>query len=405
MPFIPGTPESLLARSDSKNPASTCRGVTSNGAPCRRSLAKSAQSSPMPSPRKGHGLSLSPAITPDAYCWQHKEQHGMSAPATPSGRHHTLQERTSVDTLVERLNLLEVEQKNEKKHKRKPVQQEQEKPQRIQRTQPSERRKPRPQKQSNLSLFCCIGDADEKKYAPRPVKSNQEGRTSSKLPSNTQTLRPPIHRDPLSITGEFLSLIPHTATPQTSALLLAELAKPVSVNDEEGYIYMFWLTPEDLPSEPALKAAPSLLAPPSQPRGQGGRRTSDVISSFATTVPNTTDKKTILLKIGRAANVQKRLNEWTRQCGYNVSLIRYYPYHPSTSAQEAQPRKVPNVHKVERLIHIELNAKRLQGKGKCDACGKEHREWFEVEAGREAVRAVDEVIRRWSDWAEGSAGR
>jgi hypothetical protein len=62
------------------------------------------------------------------------------------------------------------------------------------------------------------------------------------------------------------------------------------------------------------------------------------------------------------------------------------------------------VHKVERLIHIELNALRLQGEGKCSACGREHREWFEVEAGREAVRAVDEVIRRWVDWNERNAG-
>jgi len=100
-----------------------------------------------------------------------------------------------------------------------------------------------------------------------------------------------------------------------------------------------------------------------------------VLNSFATAAPNTADKKTILLKIGRAANVQRRLNQWTRQCGYNLSLIRYYPYHQSTLAQSANeasatPRKVPNVHKIERLIHIELNAKRLQGKGKCDACGK-----------------------------------
>lgn len=93
-----------------------------------------------------------------------------------------------------------------------------------------------------------------------------------------------------------------------------------------------------------------------------------------------------------------------------MSLILYYLYHPSTfsqAANEAQnlPRQVPNVHKVEGLIHIELNAKRLQGKGKCDACGKEDMEWFEVEASREALRAVDKVIRRWSDWAKGSAGR
>ena len=61
---------------------------------------------------------------------------------------------------------------------------------------------------------------------------------------------------------------------------------------------------------------------------------------------------------------------------------------------------MPNAHKVERLIHIELNGKRQQGNGKCGACGREHREWFEVEASRDGVKAVDEVIRKWVDWEE-----
>jgi hypothetical protein len=55
---------------------------------------------------------------------------------------------------------------------------------------------------------------------------------------------------------------------------------------------------------------------------------------------------------------------------------------------------------VERLIHLELNNKRAQGSGKCSACGREHREWFEVEATRDGVRTVDEVIKRWVGWGE-----
>lgn len=74
------------------------------------------------------------------------------------------------------------------------------------------------------------------------------------------------------------------------------------------------------------------------------------------------------------------------------------------AAGPSTPRKVPNVHKVERLIHIELAGQR-KGEGKCASCGREHREWFEVEAGRDAVRSVDEVIRRWADWNERTAGR
>jgi hypothetical protein len=107
------------------------------------------------------------------------------------------------------------------------------------------------------------------------------------------------------------------------------------------------------------------------------------------------------VKIGRASNVQRRLNEWSRQCGYNVSLIRYYPYQPSSpSKSEREPRTPPKLlhaHKVERLVHIELAAMRA-AREMCGVCGREHREWFEVEASREGVRRVDEVVRRWVEW-------
>ena len=61
-------------------------------------------------------------------------------------------------------------------------------------------------------------------------------------------------------------------------------------------------------------------------------------------------------------------------------------------------RKVPHAHRVERLIHLELAEQRVMKK--CDACGKDHREWFEVEASKKGVKAIDEVVRRWVDWAE-----
>lgn len=321
MPYIPHTPESLLARSDSKNPASTCRGLTSNGKPCRRSISRSSP-----------------------YCWQHKDQTPQIQP--------TIKERTSTDTLVDRLGILEISPRKQERKR--------------------ERQK---QKPSNLALFCCIGEASETRAA-RPA-------------------RPPINRDPPSRTKEFLSLIPKSTSPQITALLLTELAKPVSDSDDPGFIYIFWLTPETSPAP--TETAQSLLKPP-QSRPQPGRRTSEVISTFAN------EKKTILLKIGRAANVQRRLNQWTRQCGYNLSIVRYYPYQSasSTSVNEVlkSPRKVPNAHKVERLIHIELGGKRAQGSGKCGACNREHREWFEVEASRAGVKAVDEVVKRWVAWGE-----
>lgn len=64
-------------------------------------------------------------------------------------------------------------------------------------------------------------------------------------------------------------------------------------------------------------------------------------------------------------------------------------------------KKVPYVKRVERLIHLELAEQRVLKE--CEACGKEHREWFEVEASERGVRGVDECVRRWVGWAEKKA--
>ena len=122
------------------------------------------------------------------------------------------------------------------------------------------------------------------------------------------------------------------------------------------------------------------------------------------------------------------MKEWTRQCGYDLSLVRYYPHDSSLSAQpspapspsrpfhsypdRARPvsaggrgggdservRKVRHAHRVERLIHLELAECRV--KRDCATCGKEHREWFEIEATENGVKEVDEIIKRWVRWSD-----
>ncbi len=59
---------------------------------------------------------------------------------------------------------------------------------------------------------------------------------------------------------------------------------------------------------------------------------------------------------------------------------------------------MPCVKRVERLIHLELQDQQV--KRRCDVCGKEHREWFAVEASQAGIRGVDECVRRWVGWAE-----
>ena len=61
---------------------------------------------------------------------------------------------------------------------------------------------------------------------------------------------------------------------------------------------------------------------------------------------------------------------------------------------------MPHAMRVERMIHLELGAQRVIKQ--CEACGKSHKEWFEVEASREGIKKVDDVVKRWVEWAEGT---
>ncbi|CAK7274320.1 hypothetical protein SEPCBS57363_006104 [Sporothrix epigloea] len=463
MVFIANTPESLVARSDSKNPATTCRGITSGGRPCRRPISASAAGQNNFHDSKGGNLRVDDPRDELLYCWQHKEQASLSARSSPGLRNSVtpiLEERTSLDTLADRLNLLSVKTGRSEKHKTKNSGG-------VYSSRPpavssGEWTKPisQPQKPSTTSFCCCFIIPVEEaplppaRPKPRPLQSAHSASRPNAFPPGSvgSTSRKSAHaaakssrshtREPssgshsyrmhaearrelaggpgtpvASQTAHYLSLIPPTATPQTASTLMAELSKPISQTDEAGYIYMFWLTPEAQQGTPPADAARSLLAPPSSRSARSGqRRASEVVASFAgasgTSVNDQAKSNpgTLLLKIGRAKNVQRRLNEWKRQCGYNLSLLRYYPYIPSTgnSGFDAaggciSPRMMPHSHKVERLIHIELagGGLRVASGEKCEVCGKEHREWFQVEATREAVAAVDEVIRRWSDWDEG----
>ena len=482
MPFIPHTPESLLPRSDSKNPATTCKGITSTGRPCRRPLGASPQASPTPTRRSKNGVVA--VLQPDDddhdgaaafFCWQHQDQANTLANTDRDGRRADivpLQQRTSIDTLAERLGVLDVEEddsapyQNHKRHTR-PARKET-LPQKWQdmdgpllavhsEKQSARQRKKRKQRsrtESKLmpSLFCCVRPADrDSAPAPRVRKHHENGqpgfREKARLPASVplsdrpkpqtqryssqtatvaasgspmphrtsrpggtspSTSRPGFPRDRPSKTQDLLSLIPKSLTPQTTSVLLAELAKPISQHDDEGYIYMFWLT-DAAATAPDSGTASSLLADPA-PSTPNGRHKSDVLQAHAAQSRgsgNSSKNNTMLLKIGRASNVQRRMNEWTRQCGYNLSLIRFYPYmptsqsRPSTSAAMASPlapQKVLYTHKVERLIHLELAEQRV--KRSCESCGKEHREWFEVSSSREGVKKVDEVVRRWVGWSQ-----
>ena len=513
MPFIPHTPESLIPRSDSKNPATTCKGITDKGRPCRRALA---------SKTKYGVLAVAPVQTEDGqetdaaafFCWQHKGQaerlvqrsNDADQNADGTTKLVSLQTRTSLDTLYERLGVLEEEMVNKDSEKRSsqsktapykrpnrpPTWETVEGPimtvprKTLPQTQsstlatrPYSQRKHGKTRHSFLELFFCGVASEDEDYVEvvkhrrrkeqstnnvkPPAKAGSHSRRRESLPqsrttaarpanprlsdvqpgaiSKTDTARPIIQHQSSSHTSNLLSVIPQHLTPQTTSQLLTELSKPISSFDEEGYIYMFQLTsPESsgLPSTPS-KAAKLLTTEPS-PQSRSRRPSTGVrVSSDVSTSSNRLPSGKLLLKIGRASNVQRRMNEWTRQCNYALELVRWYPHLPSSSAstspnpspapsppfrnspttpshQRLSPKakkggrppdspfvkKIPHSHRVERLIHIELADKRIRRT--CEVCGKEHREWFEIEAGREGVRAVDEVVRRWMEWDEKVAG-
>lgn len=512
MAFTGRTPEALIPRSDSRNPATTCKGITKSGRPCRRPIdAKASQDD---------GVLAVVSVVSDEdseeeigaaayFCWQHKDQaESLAAQASsgPATHLYPLKERHSIDTLVERLGVLEVDESvpEIRKKRRDSGQRDHNRtsgprpPRRINRpptwdniegpliSVPSdvmvaEKRRtrppkpaPQPQKPSFWSSLCC-GSADDdhvevvrhkKRTSQGPVTSQYVPESSmQQTPQAPQRVQQPAHarrssgnaprpppsvqptssvpsRKPLgekaarplnkttradSETAQLLRYIPQTLSPQLTSTLLAELSKPISPHDDEGYIYIFWLTPDASGPAPS-SAASALLAPPTRP--DQGRRTSDVLRQYSVKQrPGTSRQRsgekslpdTIFLKIGRANNVHRRMNEWTRQCGYSLSLVRYYPYVPSTPSPTPSPqtsptnsrrqsyqnggrrvsegvRKVPHAHRVERLIHLELGAQRVMKN--CDACGKTHKEWFEVEASREGVKKVDDVVKRWVEWAE-----
>lgn len=510
MPHFPHTPERLLGRNDSKNPSTTCKGITASGRPCRRALA-----SPRPSPtggRKFNAAALNGVVAivqedgaiqeADFYCWQHKDQaeqrvenekrntaDGKSAKRRPTEL-FLLREQSSIDTLVQRLGIDAATENGANelrkgdaipKPPRKTHTNDFATPRRTQAPYaekynflPPARSKPK--KQGFWASLCCMGGGDdeyveivrhrkrvEQAQAPEMSTANPtEGRRPSPL-WTSQTTTAGLQSAPVSArrpvakptsqsahptrtlsspqTTQYLSLIPQRLSPQATSTLLAELVKPISPYDEEGYIYIFWLTPQSI-NTPTESTARSLLAPPNA-RPQYDRRVSDIMTEYSYDGTFDADdarpgaragkdrggSKTIMLKIGRANNVTRRMNEWQRQCGYALNLVRWYPYIPSSGTPSPGPspsrqspplypdlskpatprresdvvRKVPYVKRVERLIHLELASRQV--KRHCNACGKAHREWFEVEASQAGVKAVDEVVRRWVTWADTEADR
>ena len=86
-------------------------------------------------------------------------------------------------------------------------------------------------------------------------------------------------------------------------------------------------------------------------------------------------------KIGYSCDdVSIRLKKWQTQCKHSAQQLC------------CTLDKVPNVKRLERLVHAELNDYRVEEKC-CRGCRKSHREWFKVD-----LKLIKKSIRFWTDW-------
>lgn len=500
------TPESLLQglkRNDSKNPLTTCFGITASGRPCRRSLA--AAVTKLNEAEDEDEESSVVAVVEERefgseitafFCWQHKDQ--AASHHVGKARVMTLKTRNSLEDMLSSMGLEDDKQvkkalrdsKKARKASRRNSHRLQEPRETVATdcqfpTAPAEytsddelrqrnhrhrrdyqyrdyepRRRVRHKKQSFWStLFSCFDDdshGSAQSIPPRPhavpatrphhsqispdtaglrhdsLVHSQTNRPAAnkktcapsgrlnvyqdtqnaqhqhstapngnlQVPQNRPPLRethsqPVVHRKPLAdrpthknkrwlsaedpstskpadVVDAAREVIPKNASLSLASALMAEMAK-VSEDTRQGYIYIYWLA--DAKNALSDNAGGSLLSMPPSPR-----RNSNTSGQSS---------QSLLLKIGRTDNVHRRLNQWNLQCGYKPLLVTSHP-------RPEEGIMVKHLHRVERLIHTEL--KEMNVKVACATCGKEHREWFEV-TGREGVREVDKVVRRWVQWA------
>ncbi|KAI5291480.1 hypothetical protein KEM54_004365 [Ascosphaera aggregata] len=232
-------------------------------------------------------------------------------------------------------------------------------------------------------------------------------------------------------TADYFNWIPKHVLPETAQKLLREILVPVSDRDVPGYIYMCWVTP-DVPghNKPSRNWASRLIPSFRVEGGQtilpdGSKVSTAEVMKAAGVPPQTVEdnsgatKDCIILKIGRAVNVEQRMKQWKDQCAHTLTLMRYYPYfsgqplpdvfsdEPTTARSGAvdnskvpRDKIIPHCHKVEHLIHIELDELRVRYQKPCNHCGQKHQEWFEIPAEASKIRMVHECISKWTRWSQ-----
>ncbi len=167
------------------------------------------------------------------------------------------------------------------------------------------------------------------------LDSNLGKTTSSNEPSPELGKATPVASIPVAPSDGFR---PYSEKPYKNPSLSAALTEIIyrPTNETSGYIYIFW--------EKGVYGA---------------------------------------MKIGRTANLDRRLKEWNNGCK------RDHGYHPATKNKQLD--MIPHVNRIESLIHMELRQyRRLR---RCDECSKDHDEWFQA-----PENYVVSVLQKWQAW-------
>ncbi|KAF9766571.1 hypothetical protein IL306_001003 [Fusarium sp. DS 682] len=84
------------------------------------------------------------------------------------------------------------------------------------------------------------------------------------------------------------------------------------------------------------------------------------------------------IKIGFAQNVDRRMQSWKYQCGYEAKVLGEF--------------LAEHYVKVEKLVHAQLWNQRKREKG-CPTCNIRHHEWFKIE-----FTTASKIIAQWTHW-------
>ncbi|KAF5324933.1 hypothetical protein D9611_004587 [Ephemerocybe angulata] len=185
---------------------------------------------------------------------------------------------------------------------------------------------------------------------------------------------------------EFEAWIPSYLQTETQLALRIEMERSRSQSDVDGYIYTFEIRDDET--------------------------------------------ETVKLKVGRAVNLVKRIDQWGKQCGSKEQVLRgYYPGPEAQGVDENEATLMKGRVRAERLIHLELadltatcvylepswpniaaspsppGGKSTAKKDRCKDCGTMHKEIFEFQRwssegnkNKEWETIVKPVIERWGSF-------